>query len=81
MSLHVLKCWPEEFQAIHDDRKLFEIRVNDKDYHEGDILILHEWDPETQEYTHRVRPLMVTYMLQGKFGLPENLCVMSIVKI
>lgn len=45
MTEHSLKTWPEFFQAIVDDRKPFEYRLNDCDYQEGDVLHLQEWVP------------------------------------
>jgi hypothetical protein len=53
MTRHALKCWPEFFQAIADGRKSFEIRVNDRNYQVGDILVLCEWNPELAIYTGR----------------------------
>lgn len=45
MTEHTLKTWPEFFQAIVDDRKPFEYRLNDRDYQEGDVLHLQEYVP------------------------------------
>lgn len=38
------KVWPEYFQAISDDKKTFEIRLNDFEVAEGDTLVLDEVD-------------------------------------
>ena len=40
---HKLKTWPQYFSAIKDGRKSFEARLNDRDFHVGDILCLQEW--------------------------------------
>jgi hypothetical protein len=45
MKTHKLKCWPDLFQAIIDERKNFEVRKNDRDFHEGDKVILLEFIP------------------------------------
>ncbi|HLC55686.1 MAG TPA: DUF3850 domain-containing protein, partial [Candidatus Nanoarchaeia archaeon] len=39
------KVWPEFFQEILDGNKTFELRLNDFECNQGDILILKEWDP------------------------------------
>jgi hypothetical protein len=60
---HVIKCWPEAFQSLMSAVKTFEIRTNDRDYRVGDLLEIHEWDPETREFTP-AEPLLkeVTYI-------------------
>jgi len=91
--IHELKTWPEPFQATLDGKKLFEVRVDDRGYAVGDILHLREFDPslaigkgtfvraEAYGYTERDMFVEVTYVLHGgRFGLPENLCVMGIKK-
>ncbi len=47
------KVWPEYFQQILDDKKTFEVRLNDFEINEGDTLVLKEWDPKTKDYTGR----------------------------
>src|SRR5690348_13292378 len=41
---HVLKVWPDFYAAIASGRKTFEIRKDDRDFAEGDRLLLREWD-------------------------------------
>lgn len=77
--LHELKTWPAEFQAIAEGRKTFDLRKNDRDYQTGDNLLLREFDPVTQTYSGRYVLANVTYILHGgSYGLPEDLCIMSI---
>jgi hypothetical protein len=77
---HDLKVWPKPFSAVLSDSKKYEIRESrDRDFREGDELMLREWDPETEQYTGRHILATVTYMTRGgEFKLPENLCVMSL---
>lgn len=76
---HELKTWPKQFHAILDGHKKYEIRVNDRNYTEGDELMLQEWDPKIQQYTGRFLLANVTYMTRGgEWGLSENMCVMSL---
>ena len=79
MKVHELKCWPSPFQALCKGKKTFELRENDRDYQEGDFLILDEWDPQAAAYTGDRLTVTVTYILIGPaFGLPEGYCVMSV---
>ncbi|MDP3763136.1 MAG: DUF3850 domain-containing protein [bacterium] len=60
------KIWPEYFQAILDDKKTFELRLNDFDIAEGDILVLKEWNPEIKAYTGRELEKKVGYVGRWK---------------
>lgn len=76
--IHELKILPEYFKAVENGTKTFEIRTNDRDYKLGDILVLKEFDPDAKVYTGNECVRKVTYIIQGVYGLPENVCVMSI---
>lgn len=78
MSVHRLKTWPEYFQALCSGRKTFELRKNDRDFRVGDVLLLEEWDPATKAYSGRLIEREVTYIAQGVFGLPADVCVMAV---
>jgi len=47
------KVWPEYFQQILNGKKKFELRLADFDIKEGDVLVLEEFDPETNTYSGR----------------------------
>ena len=42
MNTHFLKVVPEYFEALAEGKKGFEIRKDDRDYKEGDNLVLEE---------------------------------------
>jgi len=63
------KVWPEYFQQILDGKKTFEVRLNDFEINEGDILVLKEWDPNTKSYTGRELERKVGYV--GKWKIDE----------
>lgn len=77
---HWLKTWPEQFTAIAQGRKRFELRRADRDFRAGDKLLLKEYDPETEEYTGAAVLVPVTYILRDadKWGLDDEFCVMSL---
>lgn len=79
METHKLKTWLEPFQAIVEGLKTHEVRRNDRDFKVGDILDLHEWNPETEKFTGRSMRRQITYMSKGPdWGIPEWMAVLSI---
>jgi len=60
------KVQPPYFEAILKGDKNFEVRLNDFDCNEGDILVLREWDPEKKDYTGRTLEKKVTYIVRTK---------------
>lgn len=76
---HELKTYPDPFSATLVGHKKHEVRIHDRPYAVGDRLHLMEWDPGPEEYTGRELIVAVTYKSEpGSWGLPDNLCVMSI---
>jgi hypothetical protein len=43
---HELKVQPPYFDVVADGSKSFEIRRNDRCFQTGDLLVLHEYDPD-----------------------------------
>lgn len=85
VKTHYLKCWPEQYQAIVDNRKTFEYRRHDRKFKEGDRLFLLEFNPDKERMTGRSMLVDVTYILdhaQIDDGLPIKIargyCVMAI---
>lgn len=77
--IHELKCWPEQFSALWDGSKNFELRKNDREFQVGDFLLIKEWIPSTEEYTGSSLLRKVSYVLRGpSWGLAEDHCIMSI---
>lgn len=76
MKIIDLKCRPEEFQAILDRTKTFDIRIEDGRIAEsggfqvGDVLLLREYDEHNQypgdtHYTGRVTIRTISYLMRG----------------
>lgn len=78
VSVHQLKIMPQYFQAVWDGQKTFELRKDDRNYQEGDILALREWDGE--KYTGRGIAVRITHILRNcpEYGLADGYCIMSI---
>lgn len=80
--IHELKTWKEYFSLIRVNRKNFEVRKYDRNFQEGDELLLKEWDNETNKYTGRILHRKIDYILEGgSFGIDKEYCVMSLSKI
>lgn len=81
MTVHKLKTWSEYFQAVDKGDKSFELRVNDRNFQNGDILLLQEWNEDTG-FTGNEITVVVTYLLEGGiFGLEEGYVIMSFQRI
>lgn len=76
---HNLKIWPEYFKQSQLGYKNFELRLNDRDFRIGDILLLREWDPEIKEYTSEYLIREITYILRGPIlGLASEYCILGL---
>jgi len=60
------KAWPEMFEAVLIGKKNFDLRLDDFECNEGDILVLEEWNPETKEYTGRKIEKKISYVVKTK---------------
>lgn len=72
--IHALKIKSEYFEKVISGEKLFEVRVNDRDYKVGDLLGLNEIDKD-ENYTGRSCMVYVDYIYD--FG-QDNIVVMTI---
>ena len=58
---HYLKILPKYYRDIEQGKKTFEVRFNDRDFNEYDMLHLQEWCGG--EYTGREIIAQVSYLL------------------
>ena len=77
---HELKTWQMYFQEVKRGYKTFEIRVNDRDFKEGDILVLKEYDPIALEYTGDEITKMAGYIIYNEVFVRTGQCVISLVE-
>ncbi|WP_157780940.1 ASCH/PUA domain-containing protein [Hymenobacter sedentarius] len=75
---HDLKIWPSCFAAVKAGNKPFDVRENDRNFQVGDMLLLHEVEPENEHDTGQTITRWVSYVLQGgAFGIQPNWCVLG----
>lgn len=77
---HALKTWPQYWRAVQDGSKTFELRRDDRSFQVGDVLLLQEWDPDTEGYTGRELRRQVSYVIRDapEFGLREGFVVLGL---
>ena len=74
--IHELKILPNFFADVISGKKTFEIRKNDRPFHEGDMLALNEFDG--QYYTGNSCLVYIDYILNDKEYCKKDLVTMSI---
>jgi len=75
-KVHGLKTEREFFVEVVNGVKTFEVRLNDRDYKVGDILLLTEY--QNDKYTGDYITKRVTYILDEKPYVPDGYVVMAI---
>lgn len=77
---HALKTWPQYFEQVESGEKTFELRKNDRDYKVGDVILLQEYNPESNQYTGNEWTGIITYTLADavKFGLMDGYVILGI---
>jgi hypothetical protein len=79
---HRLKTWPKQFGAVLSLAKTFEVRRADRDFKVGDLLVLQEWDPETEGFTGAMTMRRITYRLDGgEWGIEPGFCVLGLTEV
>jgi len=75
MKTHELKILPQYFKNVASGLKTYEVRVNDRNFSIGDIVILQEWGPDTL-YTG----LHLIYKIGYILDLGDSRIVFSLLK-
>lgn len=76
--IHELKQLPNFFQDVISGKKTFEVRKNDRPFHEGDLLALNEYIPEEKRYTGNSCLVFIDYILNDEQYCKKDYVVMSI---
>lgn len=80
MTTHELKTTNPYFHEVWCGWKNFEIRKDDRGFKAGDLLILQEYNTETESYTGRSIICSVDYIIARDtfVGLQDSYCAMGI---
>lgn len=93
MKIHELKIKEEYYRAIIDGNKTFELRKNDRDYREGDLIQFNDdlFSPEkisnyyiTEKYYPQPSETLfqITYILKDvSYGLDKDYCILGIKQV
>lgn len=93
MKLHELKIKRSYFEDIIAGRKTFEVRKNDRDFQEGDLVCFKVVDEDTAPATIRdcfkralvdpYKVFRITYVLKNvpEYGLNEDYCIFGIAEM
>lgn len=76
-TTHNLKILPNYFQDVYSGKKMFEVRLNDRDYQVGDMLYLQEWSPE-DGYTGNYVKKDVYYILDDPAYVKEGFVILGL---
>ena len=80
MATHDLKLDVTYWDAVTTGLKTFEVRMNDRDYHVGDVLRLHAWEAGSYAFVPTpVAAFKVTYIHEG-LGMAPGYVVLGIVR-
>jgi hypothetical protein len=77
-ATHKLRTWPRFFKAVSEGYKTFEAQKDDRNYSQGDTLILQEYDQLENRYTGREQVAKVTFVLRKYKGLVPGFCIMGL---
>ncbi|QYC51754.1 putative activating signal cointegrator protein [Proteus phage vB_PmiS_PM-CJR] len=50
-KMHRIKIYPLYFRQVCSGMKKAELRINDRNYQIGELVIMKEYDPDTKSYT------------------------------
>jgi ASC-1-like (ASCH) protein len=68
MAIIKKKTWKEHFELVASGKKKFDLRLDDFDVKEGDVIILEEYDPKTKQYTGRTLEKRLNYVFKFKLN-------------
>jgi ASC-1-like (ASCH) protein len=79
--VHYLKTINPYFNDVDIGVKTFEVRKNDRDFKTGDIMILDEYDPITNEFSGGRIKCIITYVLDDETYCKKSYVVLGFAKL
>ena len=78
MVIHELKILPKYFNEVLAKKKTFEIRKDDRNFKEHQIIDLHEFDGK--KYTGNKTRVIISYVLRDaeEYGLKDGFVILGI---
>lgn len=85
MTKHKLKSWPFFFEQIRLGHKKHDLRMKDREFKVGDMVMLCEYDPFAGTYTGRALLAKITYITSNDYPcayssavLDREACILSL---
>ena len=81
IDYHYLKTVQPFFNHVMYSNKGFEVRKHDRDFKVGDIVVLEEYDPESNSYSGYKTSRHIMYILRhGDYpeGIQQGYCVLGL---
>lgn len=83
---HIVKCWPNYFDAIERGEKPFDVRRDDRGYQKGDTLVLRRYEIGVGYFTppgsifgfHELRREITYILTGGQFGIEPGYVVLGL---
>lgn len=76
LKIHNLKIKPNYFKDVVNGKKTFDVRFNDRNFKEGDIVVLEEFD--NKGYTGKYLNCEITYVLDDPEFCKDHYVVLGI---
>lgn len=74
---HRVKSWMHLFQPVAAGRKFHDIRIMDRGFQVGDIIVLCEFNRRTGEFTGRELACEITYITSNELQPTHTACALS----
>jgi len=85
MTTHHVKSWSHFFDAIKRGDKRHDLRLNDRDYQVGDLLVLERYDPFAGCYTGEEYLVEISFITSSQYPcafsssvLPKDYVILSL---
>jgi ASC-1-like (ASCH) protein len=75
---HALKTTQPHFDNVKAGKKPFELRKNDRNFKEGDEIILQEYDPESKKYSGQEVKGVITLVMTDERFMRKDMAVLGI---